>query len=177
MPIRDLKDAELAARLHTNDSAERPLRPDARQGDEKRGSSDSRLDKFAGKIRPEPASPPAVDRRKKRLTTSDIDVPHRQISMSALRFGLRSLDVILVCAIIAIGIWNGYIGVNDRGVMAPVVASVLGSVVFIAALFVSNAYRFNAATKWSTHFKTVMIASFAALGVWLTTKSTCCQSA
>lgn len=168
MPARDIQDAELAARLHANDVAAKPARSDARQGDEKRGSSDSRLDKFAEKIRPEKADPPALDRRQKRLTTAAIDVPRRQINMSALRFGFRGLDIILVCAIIALGIWNGYVGINDRGVMAPVAASILGSLIFIAALFVSNAYRFNAATRWSSHLKTVMIASFAALGVWLT---------
>jgi len=168
MQIRDIKDAELAARLHANDVDAKPARPAARQADEKRGSSDARLDKFAGKVRPEPTAAPKVDRRRRRLSTTDIDVPRRQINMSALRFGLRSLDIILVCAIIAIGIWNGYVGVNDRGIMAPIAASVLGSVIFIAALFVSNAYRFNAATTRSSHLKTVMIASFAALGVWLT---------
>ena len=168
MPIRDLKDAELSARLQAKDVVAKTVPQSARQGDEKRGSTDSRLDKFAEKIRPESSKKPVVERRRKRLTTADIDVPRRQFNMNALRFGLRSLDVLLVCAIIALGIWNGYVGVNDRGVMAPVAASLLGSVVFIAALFVSNAYRFNAATTWSQHLKTVMIASFAALGVWLT---------
>ena len=168
MPIRNIKDAELAARLHSNNVAEKPIRHVERQGDEKRGSSNARIDKFASKVRPKPVNPTPVDRRRKRLTTADVNVPHRQINMSALRFGLRSLDIILVCAIIAIGIWNGYIGINERGIMAPVAASVLGSAIFIAALFISNAYRFNAATTWSSHVKTVMIASFAALGVWLT---------
>lgn len=168
MPIRDIKDAELESRLQANDAAKMPARQVARQSDEKRGSSDSRLDNFAEKIRPKPAANPKVDRRRKRLTTSDINVPRRQVNMSALRFGLRTLDIILVCAIIAIGIWNGYVGINDRGVMAPVAASVLGSVIFIAALFFSNAYRFNAAASWTSHLKTVMLASFAALGVWLT---------
>lgn len=168
MPIRDTRDAALAARLHANDAANKSARPPARQGDEKRGSADSRLDAYANKVRPEAAQTPKVDRRRKRLTTSDINVPRKQINMSAVRFGLRSLDVLLVCAIIALGIWNGYIGVNNRGVSAPIAAAVLGSVIFIAALFVSNAYRFNAAETWSSHFKTVMIASFAALGVWLT---------
>ena len=168
MPIRDLKDAELSARLQAKDVVAKTVPQSARQGDEKRGSSDSRLDKFAEKIRPKSSKKPIVDRRRKRLTTADIDVPRRQFNMNALRFGLRSLDVLLVCAIIALGIWNGYVGVNDRGVMAPVAASLLGSVVFIAALFISNAYRFNAATTWWQHLKTVMIASFAALGVWLT---------
>ena len=168
MAIQDIKNADLAARLHMQDSAKKTALPAARQGDEKRGTAASRLDKYAGKVRPEPAKKPKIDRRRKRLTTADIAVPRRQINMNALRFGLRSLDVLLVCAIIAIGIWNGYVGVNDRGVMAPVAASILGSVIFIAGLFISNAYRFNAATTWTSHIKTVMIASFAALGVWLT---------
>ncbi|CDF40901.1 unnamed protein product [Chondrus crispus] len=168
MAIRDMKDAVLAARLHINDVAAQPARRAERQGDEKRGTSESRLDKFAAKVRPEPAVKPIKDRRRARLTTAEISVPRRQTNMNALRFGLRGLDILLVCAIIAVGIWNGYIGVNDRGVAAPVAASVLGSVIFIAALFISNAYRFNAATTWSAHLKTVMIASFAAAGVWLT---------
>lgn len=167
MQIRDIKDADLAARLHANDVAPKPERQVERQSDEKRGSSNARLDKFASKIRPEPTNTPVKDRRRKRLTTADIKVPRRQINMNALRFGLRSLDIILVCAIIAIGIWNGYVGINERGIMAPVAASVLGSVIFIAGLFISNAYRFNAATSWTSHLKTVMIASFSALGVWL----------
>jgi len=164
MPIRDNRDAASAAPLNTNDTSPRP----ARQGDEKRGSANSRLEAFANKVRPEPPKKPIVDRRRKRQTTADINVPRRQINMSAVRFGLRGLDVLLVCAIIAVGIWNGYVGVNNRGISAPIAAAVLGSVVFIAALFVSNAYRFNAAETWSSHLKTVMIASFAALGVWLT---------
>ena len=158
----------MAARLHANDAAEKAAKPPARQGDEKRGSADSRLDAFANKVRPEPALKPKVDRRRKRLTTSDINVPKQQINMSAVRFGLRSLDILLVCAIIAVGIWNGYIGINNRGISAPIAAAVLGSVIFIAGLFVSNAYRFNAAETVGEHLKTVMIASFAALGVWLT---------
>ncbi len=167
MPIRDLKNATLAANLHANEEARTPARTVARQGDEKRGSADSRLENYASKVRPKTADTPKVDRRRKRLTTSDISVPRRQTNMSALRFGLRSLDVILVCAIIALGIWNGYTGSNQRGIMAPVAASILGSVIFIAGLFISNAYRFNAATAWTSHIKTVMIASFSALGVWL----------
>ena len=167
MPIRDLKDAELSARLHANGVAAKPARSVNRQGDEKRGSSDARLEKFAAKVRPEPKKP-AVDRRRKRRTTADIKVPSRQFNMNALRFGLRGLDIVLVCAIIALGIWNGYSGVNGRGVLAPVAASILGSIIFIAALFISNAYRFNAATTWKQHLKTVLTASFAALGVWLT---------
>lgn len=168
MPIRKTDGSALAAHLRANDAPAEPPRPAARQSDEKRGSSASRLDSFAAKIRPEAKKAPTKDRRRKRLTTADIDVPRRQTNLSALRFGLRGLDIVLVCAIIAIGIWNGYIGVNQRGVMAPIVASILGSVIFIASLFASNAYKFNAATTLFAHLKTVMIASFAALGIWLT---------
>jgi Undecaprenyl-phosphate glucose phosphotransferase len=164
MPIQNKKSAALLSR--SEDMT--PEHSSVRRGDEKRGSSESRLEAFANKIRPESAKPPMVDRRRKRLTTADISVPKQQINMNAVRFGLRGLDIMLVCAIIAIGIWNGYIGVNDRGIAAPVAASFLGSIIFIVALFVSNAYRFNAATTLSSHLKTVAIASFAALGVWLT---------
>lgn len=167
MPIRDNRDAASAARPHRDEAANKPALHPARQGDEKRGLAEARLDTFANKIRPEPSTKPKVDRRRKRQTTADINVPRRQINMNAVRFGLRGLDILMVCAIIAIGIWNGYVGINNRGIAAPIAAAVLGSVVFIAALFVSNAYRFNAAETWTSHLKTVMIASFAALGVWL----------
>ena len=169
MPNRDTRDGALAARPHKNTAADMTTARPARQGDEKRGSAESRLDAFANKVRPKSsAKRPKVDRRRKRQTTSDINVPRQQTNMNAVRFGLRGLDVILVCAIIAIGIWNGYVGINNRGIAAPIAAAVLGSIVFIAALFVSNAYRFNAAETMSSHLKTVMTASFAALGVWLT---------
>ena len=149
MPIRDLKDAELTARLHANGAAD-SARPIKRQGDEKRGTSETRLEKFAAKVRPEPLKKPVTDRRRKRKSTADIAVPNRQFNMSALRFGLRGLDIVLVCAIIALGIWNGYSGVNGRGVLAPIAASILGSVIFIAALFISNAYRFNACLLYTS---------------------------
>ncbi len=168
MQIKKIKDAALDATRHIDDVeiAETP-RP-ARQTDEKRGSAHARRDAYANKIRPEAKKAPIVDRRRKRLTTTEIKVPRKQVNMSAVRFGLRSLDILLVCGIIAVGIWNGYIGINNRGIAAPVVAAAFGSIVFIAALFFSNAYRFNAAEKLSSHLKTVLIASFAALGVWLT---------
>ena len=156
--------ADLHIKNATNNEAPLP----ARQSDEKRGSADARRDAYANKIRPEPKAAPKIDRRRKRLTTSEIEVPRQQVNMSAVRFGLRSLDILLVCGIIAVGIWNGYIGINNRGVAAPIAAAALGSAVFIAALFVSNAYRFNAAETLGSHLKTVLIASFAALGVWLT---------
>jgi Undecaprenyl-phosphate glucose phosphotransferase len=147
-----------------------PEQKPSRAGDEKRGLMEAagRLKAYADSVRPEPPRHTGPDRRRKRLQTSDINVPRRQINMNAVRTGLKGLDILLVCAIIAVGIWNGYIGINNRGVMAPVAAAVLGSVIFIAALFASNAYKFNAAQRWPEHMKRVGLASFAALGVWLT---------
>lgn len=168
MPIKKTSNAAPAASQEQSDGTKEAAQHPARQGDEKRGNVDSRLEAFANKIRPEPTKKPKVDRRRKRQTTADINVPYQQINMSAVRFGLRGLDIVLVCAVIAIGIWNGYNGVNNRSIVAPIAASVLGSLIFIAALFVSNAYRFNAVSTLGSHVKTVMIASFAALGVWLT---------
>jgi len=139
-----------------------------RKEDEKRGQPTDRLDTFARKVRPSEGKAPKMDRRRKRLTTADVSVPRDQTNMNAVRFGLRGLDVLMVCAVIAVGIWNGYVGTNNRGIAAPVAASVLGSVIFITALFISNAYRFNAAQRWSSHMRNVGLASFAALGVWLT---------
>ncbi len=164
MPIENKKSAVKPP--HPQQSE--PDRSSVRQADEKRGSSDSRLDAYVQKVRPETASTPKVDRRRKRLTTADIKVPKQQTNVNALRFGFRALDLLLVCSIIAVGIWNGYDGINNRGVIAPVSASILGSVIFIAALFFSSAYRFNAAETLKSHIKTVTLASFAALGVWLT---------
>ena len=76
MPIRDLKDAELTARLHANGAAD-PARPIKRQGDEKRGASETRLEKFAAKVRPEPkkpcllyTSPSPRDRTRSRMPSS-----------------------------------------------------------------------------------------------------------
>ena len=168
MPIKDNRTAVSTADQLGNKAASQSQPHPARQGDEKRGSANSRLDAYAKKVRPDESKKPKVDRRRKRQTTADIDVPRQQINMRAVRFGLRGLDIVLVCAIIAIGIWNGYSGINNRGIAAPVVASILGSVIFIAGLFVSNAYKFNAASTLSSHLRTVIIASFAALGVWLT---------
>ena len=139
-----------------------------RHGDEKRGSTSDRLDNFAKNVRPDDGNKPKIDRRRERLTTADIAVPRKQLNLNAVRFGLRGLDILMVCAVIALGIWNGYIGTNNRGIVAPVAASILGSVIFISALFISNAYRFNAAQSWTSHMKNVGLASFAALGIWLT---------
>lgn len=142
----------------------------ARETDEKRGSAQRRstpLDSFAEKVRPNQKRV-TVDRRRKRKTTSEIVVPQKQTSMSALRFALRTSDIFWVTAIIVLSVWNGYVGINDRGVLAPVAAAVLGSIIFISMLFVNRAHKFPAAETLGQHLKTVMMAAFGALGLWLT---------
>lgn len=142
----------------------------ARETDEKRGSAQRRstpLDSFAEKVRPNQKRV-TVDRRRKRKTTSEIAVPQKQTSMSALRFALRTSDIFWVTAIIVLSVWNGYVGINDRGVLAPVAAAVLGSIIFISMLFVNRAHKFPAAETLGQHLKTVMMAAFGALGLWLT---------
>ena len=106
--------------------------------------------------------------QKSRKTVDDVHVPVRQTNMSALRVGLKALDAIAAISVIMFAVWNGYIGVNDRAVIAPVAAALLGSAIFIAMLFSVNAYRFSAAETFKDHIKTVTTASLAALGLWLT---------
>ncbi len=143
-------------------------RRQARKQDEKRGQPPAAeaLDNFAERVRKD-STAPVKDRRRKRKTTADIHVPKRQTNMNALRFGLQSIDILAVCSIIAIGIWNGYVGTNNHGVLAPVAAATLGSLIFIAMMYACRAYRFNPAERLSEHLKTVGIAAMSALGLWL----------
>jgi len=141
-----------------------------RQADEKRGLTQRRqkpLDSFAEKVRPA-RKRIKKDRRRKRKTTADIAVPQKQTSMNALRFALRVSDIFWVTAIIVLGVWNGYIGNNNHGVLAPVAAAIMGSAIFITMLFANRAHRFAAAETLGQHMRSVMIAAFGALGLWLT---------
>ena len=112
-------------------------------------------------------NPDAPERRRVRKTVADLPVPTHQMNMNAVRFGLQMIDVVGVLAVIAIGIWNGYIGINNRGTLAPVAASLLGSTVFIFMMYFARAYRFQPTETMSDHVKTVLVASLAALGTWL----------
>ena len=148
----------------------------ARRADEKRGSAQRRnapardeaaLNDFASKVRaPEARKRP--DRRRARKTTADITVPQKQTSMNALRFALRVSDIFWVTAIIVLGVWNGYVGINDKQILAPIAAALLGSAIFITMLFANRAHRFAAAETFGQHMRTVMMAAFGALGLWLT---------
>ena len=102
-----------------------------------------------------------------RVKLSSIAVPKKQMSMNALRAALRFGDAVIVTAVIMASIWGSYIGLNGKDVIAPVVAGVTGATAFIAALFFVNAHKFAPTETMGTHLKTVLTASAAALGVWL----------
>lgn len=110
---------------------------------------------------------PAIDRRRRRKTTADLKIPRQQMNMSAVRVGLQGVDILAVFAVIGFGIWNGYIGTNNNGIIAPLTAAVLGSSIFIFMMFFGRAYRFRPTEILSGHLKTVLLASLAAMGAWL----------
>ena len=125
----------------------------ARKGDERRTTG---------------ATPTGVsERRRQRLSVSDLRRPAHQMNMNAVRFGLQMIDIVGVLAVIALGIWNGYVGINNRGTLAPVAASLLGSGVFIFMMYFARAYRFRPTETLGEHVKTVLVAGLAALGTWL----------
>jgi Undecaprenyl-phosphate glucose phosphotransferase len=126
-----------------------------------------RLDAFAARVSAPP--PPGVkERRGKRKRLTDLDVPTRQINGNALRFSLRALDVVVVTLIITAAVWTSYIGQNDRGVIAPIAAALLGAFMFTFMLFSLKAHRFAPSETYGAHMKKVATAAAAALGLWLT---------
>ncbi len=118
----------------------------------------------------EPSTRRHSDRRRQRLTTNDITVPRKLINVKALRFCLRAIDVVAVTLLIAItiGLMSGYVGENGKPILAPVAASSLGAFFFLASLFNLKAHKFAAHETFFQHVKTVLMASFIALGLWLT---------
>ena len=125
-----------------------------------------RLDAFAARVGA-PKPPGQVERRGRRKTVADISVPTKQTNGNALRFSLRLIDILAVTAIIMFAVWNAYIGDNDRGILAPIGAGLLGATMFIFMLFSLKAHRFAPSEKYSTHMKKVATAAAAALGLWL----------
>lgn len=110
-----------------------------------------------------------TDRRRTRPDIDTLPVPSAQLNMNAVRFGLQSLDMIAVLAIIAFGIWQGYVGNNQQVIIAPIAAAMLGSGIFIFMMMFGQAYRFKPTENTGNHLKTVLVAGLAALGVWLAT--------
>ncbi|RZV40963.1 MAG: exopolysaccharide biosynthesis polyprenyl glycosylphosphotransferase, partial [Acidimicrobiales bacterium] len=106
---------------------------------------------------------------RKRMPLSSIKFPHKTSNMNAIRFALRISDVIWVTALILLGIWNAYIGINNKDVIAPLAAGALGAVGFIGALMAMKAHQFAPTETYGQHMKKVGLAAFAALGLWLST--------
>lgn len=155
--------------------------PPAQEAEEKRPLRPAEsLGSFEARINPaaRPSLPPAVTSAPmqrpqqappqiQRRSAADIKVPHKHVNAGALRFALRVSDVVWVAAIIMVAVWNGYVGVNGRGVLAPVAAAALGTIIFITTLLMSGAHRFHPAENYTAHQKKVFFAAFASLGVWL----------
>ena len=125
-----------------------------------------RLDAFAARVGA-PLQPGQVERRGRRKTVSDITVPTKQTNGNALRFSLRVIDILAATAIIMFAVWNAYIGDNNRGVLAPIGAGLLGATMFIFMLFSLKAHRFAPSERYGAHMKKVATAAAAALGLWL----------
>ena len=142
----------------------------ARGNDQKRKTDTRRteqLETFAAAIRSSEKKP-KIDRRRKRKTVADVVLPEKQTNMGAVRFALRASDVFWVTSIIALAVWNGYIGTNDNNIIAPIAAALLGMSVFFSMLYINRAHRFAPAETLSQHMKTIFVAAFSALGLWLT---------
>lgn len=104
-----------------------------------------------------------------RRPISEIIVPKGQINGSALKFALRASDAVWVSALILMMIWNAYVGTNNKGVIAPLAAGLLGATIFVSTLLASGAHRFHPAENYTAHMKKVFFAGFSAAGLWLTT--------
>ncbi len=102
-----------------------------------------------------------------RKKLESIKVPRQQVNASALMFALRSSDVLWICAIIMLVVWNGYVGANNRGILAPVSAAIVGTIMFISSLMMSGAHRFHPTESYIAHQKKIFFAAFASLGAWL----------
>lgn len=124
-------------------------------------------DNFAEKIRSD-SSKPFIERRQRRLSPSQIQVPRKQTNINALRHALRLSDIVWVTLIIMFGLLNAYVGLNQRGGVASIVAGLFGAVSFITMLFLVRAHQFKAAESYGQHMGKVLGASASALGVWLT---------
>ncbi|HHL42975.1 MAG TPA: exopolysaccharide biosynthesis polyprenyl glycosylphosphotransferase [Hellea balneolensis] len=118
-----------------------------------------------------PASSPkestAHTRPLPRTPLSDIKFSKNTSNMGALRAALRLSDGFWISLVILVSIWNGYIGVNNKEVIAPLAAGISGALGFLASLYLIKAYRFSPTETYGEHLKTVALGSAAALGAWL----------
>jgi len=113
------------------------------------------------------ARKPAQKQKRARVKLSTIKFPEQTGNITALRFTLRVTDAVFVTAIILLSIWSGYVGVNNKAVLAPLTAGLSGAVGFFIALYLMKAHKFSPAETYSAHMKKVLLGAAAALGVWL----------
>ncbi len=144
-------------------------RPQKRIDEEKRQAQNHAADGggFIATTSRETQSKP-TERRQRRMQASDLSAPKNQTNVNILRHIWRLSDIFWITATIMFGLWNAYIGINGRGSLATIAAGCVGAVSFISMLFAMQAYQFKAAETYSLHIKKVLLASAAALGIWLT---------
>jgi len=143
-------------------SARPGVQQNARRSGEARRRVDTGVTQPATKV-----TAPARERRRQRVKLSSLSVPRRQHNMSAVRLGLRTLDGLIIAAVILVGVWNFYTGLNDNPVIAPLAAGLLGATIFITALRLVRAHAFPATETLGEHVRKVALACAAALGLWL----------
>jgi len=115
------------------------------------------------------ANKTSKSKKQDRVKLSEIHFPAQTGNMAAVRFTLRIIDAIFVTAIILLSIWSGYVGVNNKAVLAPMAAGLTGAVGFSVALYLMKAHHFSPAETYGSHMKKVLLGAAAALGVWLST--------
>ena len=107
------------------------------------------------------------DPKRPRVKLSDIRFPAQKGNMAAVRFSLRLIDAIFVTAVILVSIWSGYVGVNNKAVLAPLAAGLSGAIGFFGAMYLVKVHQFSPAETYGAHMQKVLLGSAAAVGVWL----------
>jgi len=125
------------------------------------------VEAFTRRTRPRVEKIQQQPKDRPRTKLSDIHFPAQTGNMAALRFSLRTIDAIFVTAVILISIWSGYVGINNKAVIAPLAAGLSGAIGFFVALFLVKAHQFSPAETYGSHMKKVLLGAAAALGVWL----------
>ena len=115
---------------------------------------------------------PGTDRQRRssdrpRVKLPAIKLPKDTYNISTIRRTLQLIDILVISAIILLTVWNAYIGINNRNIIAPMTAGASGALFFVMGLYLVNAYRFAPVESLWEHMKTVTLGSASALGLWL----------
>ncbi len=103
----------------------------------------------------------------KRVKLSEIKFPHKTGNMAVLRYVLRLIDALFVTAVILVSVYGGYIGINNKEFIAPLVAGLTGAAGFFGALLLMKAHQFSPVESYFEHMKKLVLGCAAAIGVWL----------